>query len=92
MDKDWCDLFSYNLQDAVVTWKLAEKIWSDVSEFCKIIKEPVFDVTRDRMATHVENHILHNLDRFDEIAERRPGYDETNERKAKGKKKLTRTY
>ncbi len=84
-DKDWCDFFSYNLQDSVVTHKLAIKVWPDVSEFCKIIKEPVFDVTRDRMATHVENHILHNLDRFGEIAEKRPGYDETNERKAKGK-------
>jgi len=37
------------------------------------------------MATHVENHILHNLDRFNEIAEKRPGYDESNERKMNGK-------
>jgi DNA polymerase I/DNA polymerase-2 len=84
-DSDWCDLFSYNLQDSAVTYKLAEKIWPDVSEFCKIIKEPVFDVTRDRMATHVENHLLHNLDRFGEIAEKRPGYGEIGERRAKGK-------
>ena len=79
--RDWKDFFSYNLQDSVVTHKLALKIWSDVAEFCRIIKEPVFDVTRDRMATHVENHILHNLDRFDEIAERRPGHSESNERR-----------
>ena len=58
---------------------------SDVSEFCRIVKEPIFDVTRDRMATHVENHILHNLDRFNEIAERRPGHNESNERKMKRK-------
>jgi DNA polymerase, archaea type len=80
-DEDWKSFFSYNLQDSVVTHELALKIWPDITEFCKIIKEPIFDVTRDRMATHVENHILHNLDRFDEIAERRPGYHETNERK-----------
>ena len=84
-NSDWADFCSYNLQDAVVTYKLAEKLWSDISEFCKIIKEPIFNVTRDSMATHVENHILHNLDRFDEIAEKRPGYDESNERKTKGK-------
>ena len=84
-DSDWCDFFSYNLQDSVVTYKLAEKIWSDILEFSWIVKEPLFDVTRDRMATHVENYILHNLDKFDEIAEKRPGYNEISERKAKGK-------
>ncbi len=84
-NEDWIDFFSYSLQDAVVTHKLAMKLWPDVAEFSRIVKEPVFDVTRDRMATHVENHILHNLDRFDEVAERRPGYNETNERKMKRK-------
>ena len=91
-DSDWCDFFSYNLQDSVVTYKLAMKIWPDVSEFCKIIKEPVFDVTRDRMATHVENHILHNLDRFEEIAEKRPGYGEIGERRAMGKYEIGRAH
>jgi DNA polymerase elongation subunit (family B) len=84
-DEDWRDFFSYNLQDAVVTYDLALKLWPDMREFSRIVKEPVFNVTRDRMATHVENHILHNLDRFDEIAERRPGHSETNERKMKRK-------
>jgi len=37
------------------------------------------------MAAHVENHILHNLSRFNEIAEKRPGHGESNERKMKGK-------
>jgi len=84
-DSDWYDFISYNLQDSAVTYKLAQKIWPDVAEFTKIIKEPVFDVTRDRMATHVENHIIHNLDRFNEIVDKRPGFAETNERKMKGK-------
>ncbi len=84
-DSDWLRFFSYSMQDAVVTHELALKIWPDINEFCHIVKEPVFDVTRDRMATHVENHILHNLDRFNEIAERRPGHSETNERKMKRK-------
>ena len=84
-DEDWRDFFSYNLQDSVATHELAKKLWPDVAEFCRIVKEPIFDVTRDRMATHVENHILHNLDRFNEIAERRPGHNESNERKMKQK-------
>jgi len=84
-DSDWRDFFSYNLQDSAVTHKLAEKIWPDIFEFAHVIKEPLFDVTRDRMSAHVENYIYHNLDRFDEIAEKRPGYSESGERKAMGK-------
>jgi DNA polymerase elongation subunit (family B) len=84
-DSDWRDFFSYNLQDARVTHKLAEKIWPDMIEFSKIVKEPLFDVTRDRMSTHVGNYILQNLDRFDEIAEKRPMNDEVGKRRAKGK-------
>ena len=84
-DSDWRDFVSYNLQDSVVTYKLANKIWTDILEFSHIVKEPLFDVTRDRMATHVENYILHNLDEFGEIAEKRPGYNEIAERKAMGK-------
>ncbi|NPE26890.1 hypothetical protein HNV12_02715 [Methanococcoides sp. SA1] len=82
-DKDWVDFFSYNLQDSVATFKLAEKLWPDMMEFTRIVKEPLFDVTRNSMSRHVENHILHNLDRFDEVAERRPGYGEIGERKMK---------
>ncbi|MBT3398177.1 hypothetical protein HOA55_03965 [archaeon] len=84
-DSDWRDFFSYNLQDARVTHKLAEKIWPDMIEFSKIVKEPLFDITRDRMSTHVENYMLHNLDRFEEIAEKRPMNNEVGKRRAKGK-------
>ena len=84
-DSDWRDFFSYNLQDSSVTYKLAQKIWPDILEFSKIVKEPLFDVTRDRMSAHVENYILHNLDEFNEIAEKRPMYGEISERKAQGK-------
>ncbi len=78
---DWRNFFSYNLQDSKVAYDLMQKLWSDILEFTYIIKEPLFDITRDTMATHVENYILHNLDRFNEIAEKRPGYDEIARRK-----------
>jgi DNA polymerase I/DNA polymerase-2 len=84
-DHDWRDMYSYNLQDSNLTYKLARKIWPDVLEFSKIVKEPLFDVTRDRMSSHVENYIIHNLDRFEEIAEKRPMNDEIVERQSKGK-------
>ncbi|MFH1238203.1 MAG: DNA-directed DNA polymerase [archaeon] len=85
VNNDWHDFFSYNLQDSTITYKLAKRIWPDILEFSLIIKEPLFDVTRDRMSSHVENYLLHNLDRFNEIVEKRPTYDEISERKAKGK-------
>ncbi|MCH7850972.1 MAG: ribonuclease H-like domain-containing protein [Nanoarchaeota archaeon] len=84
-NKDWNEFFSYNLQDAVITYKLARKIWPDMVEFASILKEPLFNVTRNRMAAMVENHIIHNLDRFEEIGERRPTNEDIAKRRAKGK-------
>tara|TARA_Y100000310_G_scaffold163794_1_gene163584 strand:+ start:3570 stop:5975 length:2406 start_codon:yes stop_codon:yes gene_type:complete len=81
-ESDWKDFFSYNLQDSVVTYKLARKLWPDILEFSQIIKEPLFNITRSRMASHVENYILHNLDRFDEIAEKSPIANEIKDRRS----------
>ncbi len=84
-DDDWRDFFEYNLHDSALTFKLAEKIWPDIFEFTQIIREPVFDVTRSAMSAHVEDYLLHNLDRFNEIPEKRPGHDEIGKRKSIGK-------
>jgi len=84
-DSDWKDFISYNLQDTRVTYKLFEKIWPDIKEFCKIVKEPLFDMTRASMSNLVENYIIHNLDRFDEIAEKRPMNNEIAKRRSYGK-------
>ncbi|MFA5060899.1 MAG: DNA-directed DNA polymerase [Candidatus Pacearchaeota archaeon] len=82
---DWKDFFEYNLQDSKLTYLLAEKLWADIFAMSHIIKEPLFDITRDRMSSHVENYILHNLERFNEIAEKRPVYEDIHKRKALGK-------
>lgn len=81
-EHDWKDFFEYNLQDSCLTLKLCERIWPDMMEFSKIIQEPLFDVTRDGMSSNVENYILHNLERFNEIAEKRPLHNEIGERRA----------
>jgi len=83
--KEWKNYFEYNLQDSALTYKLAEKIWQDILEFSRVIREPVFEVTRDGMSQMVENYILHNLDRFNEIAEKRPIHEEIQERRARKK-------
>ena len=82
---EWQAYFEYNLQDSVLTYKLAEKIWPDISEFSRIIQEPLFEIARDSMSQMVENYILHNLNKFNEIAEKRPLHNEIEERRSREK-------
>jgi DNA polymerase elongation subunit (family B) len=85
--KDWGKYFEYNLHDSVLTHQLFEKFWPDMLEFTRTIQEPVFEVSRAGLSKYVESYILHNLERFNEIPEKRPTYDEISERKARGKVK-----
>lgn len=68
----WEEFFKYNLRDSELTYKLFEKIWTDIYEFTRIVEEPLFDVSRYSMSNLVENYIIHNLDKYNEIAEKRP--------------------
>ncbi len=82
---EWNKFFHYNLQDSALTFKLAEKIWPDLMEFSRIMHKPLFDVSRDGMSAHVEDFILNNLFRFNEIAEKRPVHDEIGSRQEREK-------
>ncbi len=84
-EQDWKDFFAYNLQDSVITYKLAEKLWPDILEFTKIMKQPLFNVSRNSMSSHVEDYILQNLSGFDEIAEKRPLHEEIGKRRERPK-------
>jgi len=84
-EHEWEDYFDYNLQDSALTYKLAEKMWPDMLEFTRIIQEPLFDITRDGMSQHVENYIIHNLEKYNEITEKRPVHDEIEKRRGKEK-------
>jgi len=81
----WENYFEYSLHDSLLTYNLAEKIWPDILEFTKIVQEPLFDVSRSTMASQVEDYIIHSLDKFNEIAEKRPVYDEIGRRRGEGK-------
>jgi len=84
-DSDWKEFFDYNLQDSKLTWKLAGKIWPDMLEFSRIMQEPLFEVVRNGMSKNVESYIFHNLEKFNEIGEKRPLNDEIEKRRAMGK-------
>ncbi|MCK5609161.1 ribonuclease H-like domain-containing protein [Candidatus Pacearchaeota archaeon] len=80
-EKNWNEYYKYNLQDSVLVEGLFEKMWPDLVEFSKTINEPIFDTSRYGLSKYIESYILHNLEKFNEIPERRPGYNESNERK-----------
>ncbi len=84
---DWKKYFEYNLHDSVLTYNLFEKFWPDILEFTITIQEPVFDVSRAGLSKYVESYIIHNLERFNEIPEKRPTHDEIRERRHRGKVK-----
>ena len=82
---EWEKYYEYNLHDSILTYRLFEKFWPDLSEFTKIIQEPIFNVSRNGMSANVEDYIIHHLEKFNEIPEKRPMYDEISERKAREK-------
>jgi DNA polymerase elongation subunit (family B) len=84
---DWKNYFEYNLHDSVLAYDLFHKFWPDLLEFTRTIQEPVFDVSRAGLSKYVESYVIHNLERFNEIPEKRPTYDEIRDRKHRGKVK-----
>ncbi|MBU0894463.1 MAG: DNA-directed DNA polymerase [Nanoarchaeota archaeon] len=82
--KDWNNYYEYNLHDSVLTLNLFQKFWPDIKEFTKIVKEPVFDITRYGLSKIVESYLLHNLEKFNEIPEKRPTSEELSQRRRDG--------
>lgn len=82
---NWEKFFEYNLQDSVLVYKLIEKMWPDLFEFTKIIQEPLFKISRATMASNAEDYIIHNLNKYNEIAEKRPMHEEIGKRRMKPK-------
>jgi DNA polymerase I/DNA polymerase-2 len=83
--KDWERYFEYNLHDSVLTYNLFQKFWPDLLEFTRIMHEPIFDISRNGMSHNVEDYILHNLERFNEIPEKKPTNEDINQRRAREK-------
>ena len=84
-ENEWEKYFEYNLHDSVLTYNLFKKFWPDLSEFTKVMQEPIFDISRNGMSNNVEDYIIHNLSKFNEIPEKRPTHDDIRERRGKEK-------
>jgi len=78
---NWNDYYEYNLQDSVLVVKLFDKFWPDLLEFTKVVQEPIFNVSRYGLSKQVELYVIHNLEKFNEIPEKRPTYGEISERR-----------
>jgi len=83
-ETDWYEYFEYNLHDSVLVKQLFEKFWPDLLEFARVVQEPVFDISRAGLSKFVEGYFLHNLNRFNEIPEKRPTYEEISQRRREG--------
>lgn len=83
--KDWKKYYEYNLHDSDLTFRLFNKFWPDLLEFTKAIKEPIFEISRNGLSKQVESYILHNLEKFNEIPEKKPGHEEIGKRKYREK-------
>jgi DNA polymerase elongation subunit (family B) len=85
LDKDdWENYYDYNLQDSILVKDLFEKAWPDLLEFVKTTQQPIFDLSRAGLSKYTESYILHNLEQFNEIPEKRPTYQEISDRKRLG--------
>ena len=84
-EHDWKKYYEYNLHDSVLTLNLFKKFWPDLLEFTRVIQEPIFDISRNGLSKQVEFYIIHNLNKFNEIPEKRPSYDEIAKRKHRQK-------
>ncbi len=82
--ENWLNYYEYNLHDSVLTFQLFEKFWPDLLEFTKVTKEPIFDLSRAGLSKYVESYILQNLNRFNEIPEKRPHSEEILKRRGSG--------
>ena len=83
-NSNWQDYYEYNLHDSVLTLALFEKFWPDLLTFSRTIKEPLFEISRNGLSKQIESYILHNLEKYNEIPEKRPTHDEIRERRARG--------
>ncbi|MDP2749417.1 MAG: DNA-directed DNA polymerase [Nanoarchaeota archaeon] len=70
----------YNLQDSVLTLKLARKVLPNIIELVKIIGLTVYDVNRMSSSQIVEWYLINKAKEYNQLVPNRPPYTETKER------------
>lgn len=71
----------YNLNDSMLTCKLAQKMMPTIIELVKIVGLTVYDINRMGFSQLVEWFLLKQTPNFNEIAPNKPGYNEIQNRR-----------
>ncbi len=82
--EDWDMFFEYNLHDSVLVYKLFEKFWPDIAEFSRVTQKPPAEITRAGLSQYTESYILNNLEKYNEIPEKKPTHDQLGDRRKEG--------
>lgn len=81
-EKDLLELVKYNLRDSEITFKIAEKILPTQFQLSKLLDLTLFDVNRMRYSQLVEQFLIKNASRFNQLIPRRPNFNEIKKRRA----------
>ena len=71
----------YNLQDSVLTLKLAEKILPNIEEIVRLVYLPPFDVCRMGYSQLVESYLIKNAKNFGELYPNKPDRGDISNRR-----------
>ncbi len=82
-EKDLEKYAEYNLQDSVLTLKLAEEVFPLLFELTRIVGIPVFNASRIGISSLVENYLMKNAHNFNQIIPNNPSGSEVGKRFAK---------
>lgn len=70
----------YNLQDAALTYRLAEKLLPNMLELVKIVGAPLFDISRMSFSRFVEGYLIKQAYFYNEIVLNKPDYNQKRQR------------
>jgi len=78
---DLNQLVEYNLKDAELTYSLCRKIIPNMNEISKLVGLPIYNVCRATYGGLVENYLIKEAKKYNEIIPNRPKYNDIIERR-----------
>ncbi|MDD5253670.1 MAG: DNA-directed DNA polymerase [Candidatus Nanoarchaeia archaeon] len=73
-------ILEYNLQDAKLTYKVAEKIIPNINALTKLVNQPPYDVIRMMYGSMVEHHLMKKTRDLNEIIPNKPSNEDISDR------------
>ncbi len=71
----------YNINDAVLTYKLCQKFLPNIIELTRITGLPTFELNRMGFSQLIEGYIMRQTPNFNEVILPKPGYDDVRQRR-----------